>query len=147
VSNTVFRQKQILLVDDNPNDAELTIIGFKRNQIHHSVMYLDSGVNALQYLFDEEQSESLPYAVVLDLKMPKVTGLEVLREIRNHPRTIDLPVIILTSSAEESDITACDLLGVNAYLQKPVSFQEFSKVVKKISDILSMLENQILSAH
>lgn len=138
------REKRILLVEDNPHDADLTRIGFKRNHIANPIMHVKNGEEALEYLFcrgrhsDRDPCE-LPLAVILDLKLPKVSGLEVLKQLRGHEATRQLPVIVLTSSNEAQDTSASSELGVTAYVQKPVSFLDFELAVKEISQILARL--------
>lgn len=137
-------EKQILLVEDNPHDADLTRIGFKRNKISNPTVHVRNGEEALDYLFGTGKYEGrdphdLPLAVVLDLKLPKVSGLEVLKSVREHETTRQLPVIILSSSNEAQDTRACYELGVTAYVQKPVSFLDFDQAVKQIATILNQL--------
>jgi two-component system response regulator len=127
----------ILLVEDNPNDQELTIRAFKKNNISNEIIIANNGVEALEYLFKtgshaDENSADLPQVVILDLKLPKVNGLEVLKQIRENERTKYLPVVILTSSAEERDIIEGYRLGTNAYVRKPVDFLEFTEAVKQL---------------
>jgi two-component system response regulator len=144
------QEKLILLVEDNPYDADLTKISFKRNGISNPILHVKNGEEALGYLFskntqDQDAIDYLPLVVVLDLKLPKVSGLEVLRHIRNHERTRKLPVIVLTSSKEEQDTTTCNELGVCAYMQKPVNFLDFSGAVKNMAKIISHLSSTCLS--
>lgn len=122
----------ILLVEDNPRDAELTMMALERNRIANYVVLVRDGVEALEYLFDDEQSNPLPQLVLLDLKLPKIDGLEVLERIRADERTALLPVVVLTSSAEERDLVASYRRHANSYVQKPVDFQQFSGVVEQL---------------
>ena len=137
----------ILLIEDNPNDAELTMLGFKRNHIQHPILHLKSGVEALNYLFGvgkfaHRDVTKLPHAIVLDLQLPKVSGLEVLETIRTHALTQHIPVIVLTSAEKETDTSMCLALGVSAYLQKPIDFLAFSKLVTVIAGILNRLNRE-----
>jgi two-component system response regulator len=132
-----MRSNCILLVEDNPNDQELTIRAFKKNNISNEIIIANNGVEALDYLFGtgiyaERPSHILPQLVILDLKLPKVSGLEVLKQVRERERTKYVPVVILTSSAEEKDIIESYRLGSNAYVRKPVNFIEFTEAVKQL---------------
>lgn len=126
----------ILLVEDNPNDQELTIRAFKKNSITNEVDIAKNGQDAIDYLFHSgkyaEEKPELPQLVILDLKLPKISGLEVLQRIRADERTRVLPVVILTASVEDQDVINGYSLGANAYVQKPVDFDEFSEAVKKL---------------
>lgn len=128
--------KPILLVEDNPHDLELTLIALERSQLANEVIVVRDGADALDYLHIRgafaERDHGNPAVVLLDLKLPKVDGLEVLAEIRDNPALKSLPVVMLTSSREEQDLIRSYELGVNAYVVKPVDFQEF---VRAISDL------------
>lgn len=120
----------ILLVEDNPDDEALTLRAFRKNNIRNTIVVARDGQQALDYLFSEgaysgRDSGDLPQVVLLDLKLPRVDGLEVLRRIRADARTELLPVVILTSSKEEQDVINGYRLGANSYVRKPVSFDEF----------------------
>jgi len=120
----------ILLVEDNPDDAELTLHALEKNRIGNEVVVARNGVEALDYLFGtgtyaSRNTQELPAVVLLDLKLPKVDGLEVLRRIRADERTRLLPVVILTSSNEDEDRLKGYELGANSYVRKPVDFDEF----------------------
>ena len=117
---------EILLVEDSDDDAELTIRAIKTNKIANRIELVRDGVEALAYL---ESDRPLPRLILLDLKLPKMNGLEVLRRIRSNPRTRVLPVVVLTSSREEPDIATAYELGVNSYIVKPVEFEGFVKAV------------------
>lgn len=126
--------RSILLVEDNPKDEMLTMRALKKNNVANEIVVVRDGVEALDYLFAKGEyagrhMEDQPAVVLLDLKLPKVEGLEVLRRIREDVRTRLLPVVILTSSDEEKDMIAGYELGANSYVRKPVSFAEFSKAV------------------
>ncbi len=131
-----MEQNKILLVEDNIQDQELTIRSFKKHNISNEVVIAKNGVEALDYLFHTgmyaELKPALPQLVILDLKLPKVDGLEVLKQIRGDDRTALLPVVILTSSAEEKDIIQGYRLGANAYVQKPIDFNEFAEAIKQL---------------
>lgn len=117
---------EILLVEDSDDDAELTIRAIKNNKIANRIELVRDGVEALAYL---ESDRPLPRLILLDLKLPKMNGLEVLRRIRSNPRTRIIPVVVLTSSREEPDIAGAYELGVNSYIVKPVEFEGFVKAV------------------
>lgn len=129
-------QRAILLVEDNPDDEELTIRALKKNNISNPVDVARDGVEALDYLFQrgawEGKNIPLPQVVLLDLKLPRVDGLQVLKEIRSDERTRLLPVVILTSSREEQDLIAGYTNGANSYIRKPVSFNEFMEAVRHL---------------
>ena len=118
----------ILLIEDNPDDAGLTLRALRKNHLSNRVIHLRDGEEALDYLFSEHFSR-LPKLILLDLKMPKVDGIEVLRKLKSDERRKIIPVAVLTSSKEEADIVASYRLGVNAYIVKPVDFDKFSKAV------------------
>jgi CheY-like chemotaxis protein len=130
-----MEEKIILLVEDNPDDVELTIRAFNKNHISNKMIIANNGVEALDYLFGKgmyagREIKDLPVLIMLDLNLPKINGLEVLKAIRQNEITKILPVVILTSSNQEEDVIACYKLGANSYLHKPVDFNEFSEVVK-----------------
>lgn len=122
--------KLILLVEDNPDDVELTLRAFEKSQIVNNVIVVNDGVEALDYLSDP--SKALPEVVLLDLKLPKIGGIEVLKRIRATARTKLLPVVILTSSKEEKDVIDSYSLGANSYVQKPVDFLQFIEAAKQL---------------
>ncbi len=126
--------RHILLVEDNPDDVDLTLMAFGKSNIFNEVRVARDGEEALQMLLGREGEEppKMPAVVLLDLNMPKVNGLEVLREIRNTERTRRLPVVILTSSSEEKDIVLGYDLGANSYIRKPVDFGKFVDAVKQL---------------
>jgi CheY-like chemotaxis protein len=128
--------KRILLVEDNSKDVELTLIALEESNLANEVFVLRNGVEALDYLLRRERfanrPEGLPAVVLLDLKMPKVDGLEVLRQMREHPELKHVPVVMMTSSREEQDLVRSYQLGVNAYVVKPVDFQQFVNSVKQL---------------
>ncbi|HED17969.1 MAG TPA: response regulator [Gammaproteobacteria bacterium] len=129
--------KTILLVEDNPDDEALTLRALKRNNILNEVIVAHDGAEALDYLFargiySDRETGRLPELVLLDLKLPKVDGLEVLRRIREDERIKRLAVVILTSSNEERDIVAGYDLGANSYIRKPVDFNQFMEAVRQL---------------
>ncbi|MFN3531259.1 MAG: response regulator [Candidatus Brocadia sp.] len=131
------QSKVILLVEDNPDDVELTLRAFKKYNIMNEVVIASDGAEALDYLFGKGKYagrgiSKLPEVVLLDLKLPKVDGLEVLQHLRADERTKYLPVVILTSSNEERDLINSYKLGANSYVQKPVDFTQFSEAVGRL---------------
>ncbi|MEC5398953.1 response regulator [Uliginosibacterium sp. H1] len=128
--------KPILLVEDDKRDLELTLVALERSQLANDVVILRDGAQALDYLRREgeyaERAEGNPAVILLDLKLPKVTGLEVLETVRNNPLLRSIPVVMLTSSQQESDVLKSYELGVNAYVVKPVDFKQF---VAAIADL------------
>ncbi|MBN1782699.1 response regulator [bacterium] len=128
----------ILLVEDNPDDEVLTIRTLKKYHIMNEVVVVHDGSEALEYLFCEgdyadRNPSVMPVIVMLDIKLPKINGLEVLRNIRQHEKTRLLPVVILTSSDEERDLIDSYQLGANSYVRKPVHFQEFQEAVRHLT--------------
>jgi CheY-like chemotaxis protein len=128
--------KTILLVEDNPDDVTLTLRALQKNNLGNDVVVARDGVEALEYLFGtgrySGRDPSLPQVLLLDLKLPKLDGLEVLRRLRADERTRLLPVVILTSSDEERDIASGYGLGANSYVRKPVDFVAFTKAVNRL---------------
>jgi two-component system, response regulator len=128
---------KILLIEDNPDDEALTLRAFKKNNISNEVVVVRDGVEALDYLFGTgahagRDIADTPQVVLLDLKLPKLSGLEVLRKIRSEALTKLLPVIILTTSSEESDVISGYELGANSYIRKPVDFSQFLESVRQL---------------
>jgi two-component system response regulator len=118
----------ILLVEDNPDDVVLTLLAFKKNNIRNEIIVVTNGAEALDVLLPEDARPPLqPALVLLDVKLPKIGGLEVLRRMRADPRTRSLPVVVLTTSSEESDIVTSYRLGANSFVRKPVVFSDFIK--------------------
>jgi CheY-like chemotaxis protein len=127
--------KVILLVEDNPRDEALTLRALKKSNIINSVVVVRDGVEALEYLLGQRDSEyinRLPQLVLLDLKLPKVDGLEVLKSMRAHERTRLLPVVVFTSSSEQEDIVKSFERGANSYVRKPVEFEKFLEATKQL---------------
>ena len=136
--------KVILLVEDNPDDVELTLRAFKRSHLMNPIVVARDGIEALDFLFArgphaERANAPLPTLVILDLKLPKLDGLGVLKAIRADQRTALLPVVILTSSKEEQDMISGYSLGANSYVRKPVDFSEFLEAVKVLGIYWLML--------
>ena len=123
----------ILLVEDNPNDAELTLRALKKHNLTNNLVWVKDGAEALDFLFMRgnyaTRTNHTPKLVLLDLRLPKLDGLEVLKAIRTNPQTDMIPVVVMTSSTEERDIVSSYKLGANSYVSKPVEFNEFLKVV------------------
>jgi CheY-like chemotaxis protein len=128
--------KSILLAEDNPNDVELTLAALADSNLANEVVVVEDGEEALDYLYARGtyagRAGGNPAVVMLDLKMPKVDGLEVLRQIRESPELRRIPVVVLTSSREESDLVRSYELGVNAYVVKPVDFNRFLEAVRSV---------------
>jgi CheY-like chemotaxis protein len=130
-------EKTILLVEDNPHDEELTLRALRKNKIANPVVVARDGVEALDFLFArgahaERDARDLPQLVLLDLKLPKLDGVDVLREIRAHKATAYLPVVILTTSREDKDRLAGYASGANSYVRKPVDYAEFTEAVRQL---------------
>jgi two-component system, response regulator len=139
-------EKTILLVEDNPDDVELTLMTLRKNHIANEVVVVREGPEALEYLFGTDRYAGrdmtvMPVVVMLDLKLPKLSGLEVLNRIRNHERTKYLPVVILTSSDEEQDLARSYALGANSYVRKPVDFGQFQQAVQQLTLYWVLLNN------
>ncbi len=125
------RTVEILLIEDNPDDAELTIRTLRKNNLANNLLHLQDGEEALHYLF-QTGNDRVPKLILLDLKMPKVDGIEVLRKLKTDQDKRIIPVVVLTSSKEERDIIESYRLGVNAYIVKPVEFDKFVKAITEI---------------
>lgn len=123
---------EILLVEDNPHDVELTLRALKKNNITNRVEIVRDGEEALNYIFGANRSDGPPKVILLDLKLPKVDGLEVLYRIKSNHRTKTIPVVVLTSSREERDVVESYQLGVNSYIVKPVDFEQFTEAVRQL---------------
>lgn len=128
---------EILLVEDNPNDAELTQMALQENNLSNSIVWLKDGKEALDFLFGEgdyqgRNIKQQPKVILLDLKMPKIGGLEVLSKVREDERTRKIPVVVLTSSKEDKDIVESYNLGVNSYIVKPVDFDKFNESIQDL---------------
>jgi two-component system response regulator len=128
---------EILLVEDNIEDAEMTIRALKKNNLANGLLHLKDGVEALKFIFAEgefsnRRIEDKPRVIVLDLKMPRMGGIEVLQKLKSDERTKYIPVVVLTSSKEDPDIKRCYALGVNSYVVKPVEFEDFFKAISAL---------------
>jgi len=142
-----MKGKIILLIEDNPDDEELTLRALKKNKINNEVVVARDGVEALDYLFGTgkyagRDTSVLPQITLLDLKLPRVDGLEVLRRVRAHPATKLLPIVILTSSNEDKDRLEGYGLGANSYVRKPVDFEEFYRAVEQLGLYWLILNEQ-----
>jgi two-component system response regulator len=132
-----MEEKIILLVEDNPDDVELTLRAFRKNNIGNKVVVAKDGVEALDYLFGMgvhagRNVKELPVVVLLDLKLPKIDGMEVLKRMRQNDRTKLIPVVILTSSAEQKDVIDGYSFGANSYVRKPVNFEQFVEAIRHL---------------
>lgn len=130
-------QVEILLIEDNPHEAELAIRNLKKHRLANHLIHFDDGIEALDFIFSRGKYETntgdvKPKLILLDLKLPKISGHDILRQIRADARTQMIPVVVLTSSNEESDIMESYKLGVNSYIVKPVNFEAFSKAIEEL---------------
>jgi two-component system, response regulator len=138
---------EILLVEDNLDDAEMTIRALRKKNLANKLIHLRDGAEALDFIFGKGQYEgrnisTKPKVILLDLKMPLVNGIEVLKELKLDERTKAIPVVVLTSSNEDPDIRTCYKLGVNAYVVKPVGFENFSNAVSEVG-LFWMILNKV----
>jgi two-component system, response regulator len=134
-----MKKKMILLVEDNPDDEELALRALRQHSILNEVEVARDGVEALDYLFGtgtyaDRHGSELPELVLLDLKLPKLSGIEVLERLRNDPRTKRLPVVVLTSSSEEEDIVSSYMHGANSYVRKPIRFVDFIRAIEQVGN-------------
>jgi CheY-like chemotaxis protein len=128
---------EILLVEDNANDVELTLHALARHNLANHIRVLRDGEEAMDFLFcrgqfSERSFDNAPKVVLLDLKLPKIDGLEILRALKSDPRTRALPVVVMTSSRQQRDMVESYQLGVNSYIQKPINFAEFQEVIRQL---------------
>ena len=128
---------EILLIEDNPGDAEMTIRALRKHNIANKVTHLKDGAEGLDFIFGTGEYagrniDNKPKVILLDLKMPKVDGIEVLRKVKADERTKTIPVVVLTSSQEDPDVRSCYELGVNSYIVKPVGFENFAKAISEL---------------
>jgi two-component system, response regulator len=143
-----LRAVEILLVEDNPRDAELTIRALKRKNLANNLYHVEDGVEALDFLFgrgtytDRDMNE-LPRVILLDLKLPRINGLEVLSALKSDERTRTIPVVIITSSAEDPDVKKAYELGANSYVIKPVQFDSFIEAMIKIGMYWLMVNHPV----
>lgn len=129
--------KRILLVEDNPADIELTQRALSKSNVANEMTVVQDGVEALEYLFGRDgkggcPDDDLPVVILLDLKLPRIDGLEILRQIRQEPKTRQIPVVVLTSSDEQKDIVESYKLGANSYVRKPVKFNDFVEAIRQL---------------
>lgn len=127
---------EIILVEDNPDDANLTIRALRKKNLANNLIHLKDGQEALEFFFGtgekRKEPDFRPRVILLDLKMPRVNGIEVLEKLKHDPATSEIPIVILTSSAEDPDVKRCYELGANSYIVKPVEFENFSKTVSEL---------------
>lgn len=133
----IMDKVEILLVEDNMNDAELTIRALKKKNLANNLVHLKDGAQALDFIFAKGEYagrdvSNIPKVILLDLKMPKVNGMEVLAQVRADERTKKIPVVVLTSSKEDPDVSECYKLGANSYIVKPVEFDNFHEAVTSL---------------
>jgi two-component system response regulator len=141
---------EILLIEDNPHDAELAIRALKKHHVANNIVHLKDGVEALDFIFGTgkyagRNIQNRPKVILLDLKMPKIDGIEVLRKVKENNLTRKIPVVILTSSKEDPDVDKCYELGVNSYIVKPVEFNDFLKVVTDLGLYWKILNQNSVS--
>ncbi len=128
-------KKTILLIEDNPDDVELTRHSLKRNNVECELVVIRDGEGALDYIvFDDERTNVMPDLILLDLKLPKINGLEVLKHLRRNEDTKLIPVVILSTSGEERDVIESYNLGANSYIKKPIDFGKFCEVIKLLGE-------------
>ncbi len=137
---------EILLVEDNPNDVKLTLHAFKTANLANTIHVARDGVEALDFLFGaapsaDQRASQRPKLILLDLKLPKVDGHEVLKRIKSDPRTRGIPVVVLTSSSEERDVMGTYDVGANSYIVKPVDFEQFTESVRDIGKYWLMINH------
>jgi CheY-like chemotaxis protein len=140
-------EKVVLLVEDNPDDVELTLRAFKKHHLLNEIVVATDGVEALDYLFGTgsyvgRDLNLLPQLILLDLKLPRLNGLEVLQRIRADPQTRLLPVVVLTTSSEQQDLLESYQLGANSYIRKPVDFHQFSDAIRQLGLYWLVLNEQ-----
>lgn len=140
-------QVEILLIEDNPDEAELAIRSLRKNNLANNLVHIDDGAEALDYIFCRGKYAGndisfTPKVILLDLKLPRVGGLEILKQVKTDERTKSIPVVILTSSKEDSDLIEGYNLGVNSYIVKPVNFESFAKAISELGMYWVILNQQ-----
>jgi len=142
-------QVEIILIEDNPDEADLAIRALKRHHLANNLIHIDDGAEALDFIFCNgkyaERKHPQPKLILLDLKLPKVDGLEILRQLKANEKTRPIPVVVLTSSKEEKDIIESYRLGVNSYIVKPVNFESFTKAISDLGFYWLLLNQSPLS--
>lgn len=138
-----MKPKKILLVDDSPRDVEMTLNALQQHNLVNEIQTLRDGAEALDYMYRRGEfatrTDADPAVILLDLKMPRVDGIEVLRQLKADPRFKVIPVVVMTSSREDQDLAKCYALGVNAYVVKPLTFQEFIEAVRSLGAFWAVL--------
>ncbi|GAB4577704.1 MAG: response regulator [Anaerolineales bacterium] len=131
-----MNEVEILIVEDNSSELELALYALQKHHITNHIIVLRDGAEVLEYLFGDDPVASapdkLPKLILLDLKLPKVNGIEVLRRIKANPRTQTIPIVVMTSSRQDQDLEECYRLGVNSYLVKPVNFDQFAEAIRQV---------------
>ncbi|MGC4036686.1 MAG: response regulator [Chitinophagaceae bacterium] len=131
-----LKHVEILFIEDNPHEAELTILSLKKHNLGNKLKHIDDGADALDFIFSKgayaDEISPEPKLIILDLKLPKIDGLEILRQLKADDKTKKIPVVVLTSSQEEKDVIESYRLGVNSYIVKPVNFESFGKAVAEL---------------
>ncbi len=131
-----MNEVEILIVEDNSSELELALYALKKHHLANHIVVLRDGAEVLEYLFGTDKEGStlakVPKLILLDLKLPKVNGIEVLRRIKSEPRTMSIPVVVMTSSRQDQDLEECYRLGVNSYLVKPVNFDQFTESIRQV---------------
>lgn len=137
---------EILIVEDNSSELELTLYALKKYHIANHIVVLRDGAEAIEYLFDKNETplppEKVPKLILLDLKLPKVNGIEVLRRIKTSAQIASIPIVVLTSSRQDQDLEECYRLGVNSYLVKPVNFEQFTEAIRQVGIYWVLLNQQ-----
>lgn len=137
--------KSILLVEDNPDDEQLMLRALKKNNIANDIVVAHDGLEAIEYLTRQAEAGELPELILLDLKLPKIDGLEVLKRLRSDVRMRFIPVVVLTTSTEQRDIIESYNLGANSYVQKPVDFNEFIEATRQLGTYWLLLNRTVTS--